>query len=106
MNNKIIHNFAIFYVDDDRIIYDPDHELCSEPEDQLDSTKLPTYSPDIQPNSHLHPVVVKVADLPNVKFVTQTIDGFRIYNELDSLSGGNGDGNDKGNEQQPRSSSS
>lgn len=77
------------YIDDDRVIYDPDHDIYSEPdEDHTAASSI--YNPNIrQAESHLNPNVVKMTCAPNVKFVTNTISGFKVYNSLDCMSGGN-----------------
>ena len=80
-------NLEDLYIDDDQVIYDPDHDLYSEPDE--DHTVTSIYNPNIR-QAHLDPNVVKMTCAPNIKFVTNTISGFKVYNSLDCMSGGNG----------------
>lgn len=77
------------YLDDERVIYDPDHELYEDDNRPLDWTK--SY-PDM--DSRLHPDVTKMTCAPDIKFVVNTINGFRVYNNVDCLSGGNSESDD------------
>lgn len=77
------------FLDDEQIIYDPDGELYDL---NLYSTSPLTslkYSPDINSCPNLHPDVIKLSFSNDIKFVVNTISGFKVFLDINSMHGGN-----------------
>lgn len=68
------------YLDDDQVVYDPDHSIYGPP---VNKPKQTTYRPDYQASK-----VVKMICSPEYKFVVNTMYGFTVYRDVNCMSGG------------------